>query len=48
MKKRKEKEFLKNPAKFNFKKPEPFAPKWCEDARNQGYVFIVDIAGYGK
>lgn len=46
--KRKEKEFLKNPAKFNFKKPEPFAPKWCEDARNQGYVFIVDIAGYGK
>lgn len=46
--KRKEKEFFKNPAKFNFKKPEPFAPKWCEDARNQGYVFIVDIAGYGK
>ena len=46
--KRKEKEFLKNPAKFNFKKPEPFAPKWCEDARNQGYVFIVDIASYGK
>lgn len=46
--KRKEKVFLKNPAKFNFKKPEPFAPKWCEDARNQGYVFIVDIAGYGK
>ena len=46
--KRKEKEFLKNPAKFNFKKPEPFAPKWCKDARNQGSVFIVDIAGYGK
>lgn len=46
--KRKEKEFLKNPAKFNFKKPEPFATKWCEDARKQGYVFIVDIAGYGK
>ncbi len=46
--KRKEKEFLKNPAKFKNKKPEPFAPKWCEDARKQGYVFIVDIAGYGK
>lgn len=46
--KRKEKEFLKNPAKFNFKKPEPFAPKWCDKARNQGYIFIVDIAGYGK
>lgn len=46
--KRKEKEFLKNPAKFNYKKPEPFAPKWCENARNQGYIFIVNIAGYGK
>ena len=46
--KRKEKEFLKNPAKFNYKKPEPFAPKWCNEARNRGYVFIVDIAGYGK
>lgn len=45
---RKEKEFLKNPAQFKHKKPEPFAPKWCDDARNQGYVFIVDIAGYGK
>lgn len=46
--KRKEKEFFKNPAKFNYKKPEPFAPKWCDKARNQGYIFIVDIAGYGK
>lgn len=46
--KRKEKEFSKNPAKFNNKKPEPFAPRWCDNARNQGYVFIVDIAGYGK
>lgn len=45
---RKDKEFQKNPAKFNYKKPEPFAPKWCENARKQGYVFIVDIAGYGK
>jgi hypothetical protein len=25
-----------------------FASGWCEDARNQGYVFIVNIAGYGN
>lgn len=25
-----------------------FASGWCDDARKQGYIFIVNIAGYGK
>lgn len=25
-----------------------FASKWCDEAKNQGFIFIVDIAGYGK
>ena len=25
-----------------------FASGWCEDAKIQGYIFIVSIAGYGK
>lgn len=25
-----------------------YATKWCDDAKNQGYVFIVNIAGYGR
>lgn len=45
---RREKEFFKNSAQFKYKKPEPFAPKWCNDARKQGYIFIVNIAGYGN
>lgn len=25
-----------------------FAAKWCEEAKKQGYIFIVNIAGYGN
>lgn len=25
-----------------------FASQWCEEAKKQGYIFIVDIAGYGN
>lgn len=25
-----------------------YASKWCDEARKQGFIFIVDIAGYGK
>lgn len=45
---RRKKDFLKNPVKFKFKEPEPFAKKWCSEAHDQGYIFIVNIAGYGK
>ena len=45
---RRKKEFLKNPVKFKFKEPEPFAKKWCSEAHDQGYIFIVNIAGYGN
>lgn len=41
-------EYNNNPAKFNYIKPLPFASKWCDEARKQGFIFIVDIAGYGK
>lgn len=46
--KRKMQEYQKNPAKFRYVKPVPFAPKWCEETKKMGFVFIVDIAGYGK
>ena len=37
--KRAEKEAGRNP---------DYASGWCSEAKNQGYIFIVNIAGYGK
>ena len=31
---------LKNPGKN-------YASNWCQDARNQGYIYLVDFAGFG-
>ena len=25
-----------------------YASKWCDDARKQGYIYIINIAGYGN
>lgn len=41
-------EYLKNPAKYRYRVPKMYAPEWCEEARNQKFIFIVSIAGYGK
>lgn len=46
--KRRMSEFQSNPSKFYYKQPELYASKWCSEAREQGYIFIVNIAGYGK
>ena len=46
--KRRMSEYLSNPGKFHYKQPVLYASKWCSDAREQGYIFIVNIAGYGK
>lgn len=45
---RRKREYEKNPAKFGFKMSEPFAPKWCDEAKKRGFIFLVNIAGYGK
>ena len=41
-------EYLKNPGKYRYRQPEMYAPKWCEDAKKQKFIFIVNIAGYGN
>ena len=46
--KRRMSEFQSNPSKFYYKQPELYASKWCSEAREKGYIFIVNIAGYGK
>lgn len=40
-------DYEKNPTKYK-KSIEFYAPKWCEEAKNQGYIFIVSISGYGN
>ena len=45
---RRQKEYLKDPSRYRYIQPKPFAPDWCEDAKKQGFVFIVSIAGYGN
>lgn len=46
--KRRLSEFQSNPSKFYYRQPELYASKWCSEAHDQGYIFIVNIAGYGK
>ena len=41
-------EYQSNSGTFYYRQPELYASKWCDDARKQGYIFIVNIAGYGK
>lgn len=41
-------EYLQNPGKYRYREPEMYASKWCAEAKNQGYIFIVNIAGYGQ
>lgn len=41
-------EYQSNPGTFYYRQPELYASKWCDDARKQGYIFIVNIAGYGN
>lgn len=41
-------EYQSNSEAFYYRQPELYASKWCDDARKQGYIFIVNIAGYGK
>lgn len=43
--KRRMSEFQSNPSKFYYKQPELYASKWCSEAREKGYIFIVNIAG---
>lgn len=40
-------EYEEKPWKYNYERPVPFASKWCAEAKEQGYVFIVSISGYG-
>lgn len=41
-------EYQSNSETFYYRQPELYASKWCDDARKQSYIFIVNIAGYGK
>lgn len=41
-------EYQSNPGTFYYRQPELYASKWCDDARKQSYIFIVNIAGYGN
>jgi ATP-dependent DNA helicase RecQ len=33
--------------KFDLENETNFAHDWCEEARNQGYIYLVDFAGFG-
>ena len=43
-----QKEYQDNPSKYNYKSPKQFALDWSEKAKTQGYIHIVQIAGFGK
>ncbi len=45
---RRRRDYDLNPWKYGYTPPEPFAIRWCEDARKQRFVFIVSISGYGN
>lgn len=45
---RRQKEYEKNPHKYHYSAPTPFASGWCDAAIKQGFVFIVSISGYGN
>lgn len=41
-------DYRNNPEKYNYRKPNEYASNWCEEAKKQGYIFIVSISGYGN
>ena len=45
---RRQKDSESNPWKYNYTQPRPFADGWCDDAKKQGFVYIVSISGYGN
>ena len=45
---RRRKDYDLNPWKYGHTPPEPFAKRWCDEAKKQGFVFIVSISGYGN
>ena len=46
--KRREKDYESNPWKYHYVPPTPFAKGWCKAAKQQGFIFVVSISGYGK
>ena len=34
--------------KFDNEHGTNFSNDWCEEAKNTGYIYLVDFAGYGK
>lgn len=40
-------DYLNNPSKYNYKQPKPFALEWSDAAKTQGFIYIVQIAGFG-
>ncbi len=40
-------DYINNPEKYDYREPNEYASNWCEDAKKQGYIFIVSISGYG-
>ena len=40
-------DYRNNPEKYNYREPNKYASNWCEEAKKQGYIFIVSISGYG-
>lgn len=45
---RRQKDFESNPWKYRHIPPKPFASGWCDAAKEQGFVFIVSVSGYGN
>ena len=46
--KRRQQDYEANPWKYNYLEPENYASRWCEEARKQGFIFIVSISGFGN
>ena len=44
---RAQEDYQKNPSKYNYRQPKRFALDWSEEAKKQGYINIVQIAGFG-
>ena len=44
---RAQEDFQKNPNKYHYRQPKRFALDWSDKAKTQGYINIVQIAGFG-
>lgn len=44
---RAQEDFQKNPNKYNYRQPRQFALDWSDKAKTQGYINVVQIAGFG-